>query len=131
MFIRTFLADERLVPRRGEKFWPYPDQVQECRDRAVAAIDYLEANGVDVVGDVAHLRVPDELPVRRTPDSVTEAEVAAAATELVAVLLGDVRDLRQKGHQGQRTRKEPRPAAENGVSRLPGRSLWRRRSGGR
>jgi hypothetical protein len=118
-YIRTFLADERLVPRKGEPFWPYPDQVADCRERSLAAIDYLSTHGVDVVGDIEHLRVPDELPVRRTPDSVTDAEVAAAATELVAVLLGDVRELRTAARKG------------DDLSRRPGRSLWRRRSGGR
>lgn len=120
VYIRTFLADERLVPRRGEPFWPYPDQVEDCRERSRAAIDYLAEHAVDVIGDVEHLRVPDELPERRTPDSVTDSEVAAAATELVAVLLGDVRDLRQKG-------------AGNGagVSGSRGWSRLLRRSGGR
>lgn len=120
VYIRTFLADERLVPRRGEPFWPYPDQVEDCRARADAAIAYLREHGVDVVGDAEHLRVPAELPARRTPDSVTDAEVAAAATELVAVLLGDVRALRNA--------RKPEPA------RLSLRSGWsrlRRRSGGR
>ncbi|HVK27241.1 MAG TPA: hypothetical protein VM575_02790 [Nocardioides sp.] len=120
VYIRTFLADERLVPRKGEPFWPYPDQVADCRERSLAAIDYVTAHGVDVVGDIEHLRVPDELPERRTPDSVTEAEVAAAATELVAVLLGDVRELRTASRKGG-----------DDVSSRPGRSRWRRRSGGR
>lgn len=122
VYIRTFLADERLVPRRGEPFWPYPDQIEECRERARAAIAYLAEHDVDVVGDVANLEVPEALPERRTPDSVTDAEVAAAATELVAVLLGDVRELRTASRKG-------RDGAD--VSRRPGRSLWRRRSGGR
>lgn len=38
VYIRTFLADERLVPRKGEKFWPEPDQVADCRQRAVSAV---------------------------------------------------------------------------------------------
>lgn len=118
VYIRTFLADERLVPRRGEPFWPYPEQVEDCRARSVAAIDYLREHAVDVVGDVEHLRVPDELPERRTPDSVTDAEVADAATELVATLLGDVRALRTAA-----------PAAS--VSPRSARLPWRRRSGGR
>lgn len=118
VYIRTFLADERLVPRRGEPFWPYPDQVEDCRERSRAAIEYLREHPVDVVGDVEHLRVPDELPERRTPDSVTEAEVADAATELVATLLGDVRALRTAA-----------PAAS--VSPRSARLPWRRRSGGR
>lgn len=120
VYIRTFLADERLVPRRGEPFWPYPDQIAECRRRSLAAIEYLRDHHVDVVGNIDDLRVPDDLAERRTPDSVTDAEVAAAATELIAVLLGDVRELRRSHTE--------RPA------RLRRRSVWsrlRRRSGGR
>ncbi|GAA1501745.1 hypothetical protein [Nocardioides humi] len=94
MFIRTFLADERLVPRRGEKFWPQAERIEECRRRNEAALDYLRSHPVDVVGDLARLEIPAELPPRRTPDTVTEAEVAAAATDLLATMLGDVRDLR-------------------------------------
>ncbi|WP_141014092.1 hypothetical protein [Nocardioides sambongensis] len=96
VYIRTFLADERLVTRQGEKFWPAEDQVADCRARAQAQIDYLAAHPVDVVGDVERLRVPDDLPPRRTPGSVTDAEVAAAGAELVAVLLDDVRTLRNE-----------------------------------
>jgi hypothetical protein len=33
VYIRTFLADERLVPRRGERFWPEEDRIEECRVR--------------------------------------------------------------------------------------------------
>ncbi|GAA3540514.1 hypothetical protein [Nocardioides daeguensis] len=94
MFIRTFLADERLVPRRGEKFWPQPDRIEECRQRSEATLAYLRAHPVDVVGDLSRLEIPAELPARRTPDTVTEAEVAEAATDLVAMMLADVRELR-------------------------------------
>jgi hypothetical protein len=121
VYIRTFLADERLVPRRGEPFWPQPDQIEECRARSLATIRRLESSAVHVLGDVEDLRVPDDLPERRTPDSVTDSEVAAVATELVAVMLGDVRDLRNKAD---------RPAA-GGLSRRPRWLRWPRRSGGR
>jgi hypothetical protein len=94
MFIRTFLADERLVPRKGEKFWPQADRIEECRTRNEAALAYLREHPVDVVGDLGRLEIPAELPPRRTPDTVTDAEVAAAATDLVATLLADVRELR-------------------------------------
>ncbi len=33
VWIRSFLADDRLVPRGGDRFWPDPDQVAECRER--------------------------------------------------------------------------------------------------
>jgi hypothetical protein len=94
VYIRTFLADERLVPRKGEKFWPEPDQVADCRRRARSAVSYLQAGGFDVSGRVEHLLVPDEIEDRRLPASVTDAEVAEVAVGLAATMLGDVRALR-------------------------------------
>ena len=43
--------------------------------------------------------MPDELPERRTPESVTDSEVAEVAVELVARMLHDVRDLRHERRQ--------------------------------
>ncbi len=100
VWIRTFLADERLVPRDGERFWPEPEQVEECRRRADAAVDHLRSAPYDVVGDVEHLRVPAELEPRRRTTSVTDAEVAEVAVDLVATMLGDVRRLRRAGGRG-------------------------------
>ncbi|MFT4082387.1 MAG: hypothetical protein QM638_07350 [Nocardioides sp.] len=94
VYLRTFLADERLVPRRGERFWPPADRVTECRQRGEEAVAHIRRHGYDVVGDLDRLLVPAELPDRRTPESVTDAEVAEVATWLVAHLLGDVRQLR-------------------------------------
>ena len=92
VWIRSFLADERLVPRGGERYWPSPDRVEDCRRRGEAAVALLAARGFDVVGDVSSLLVPADLPERRHPDSVTDAEVADVAVDLVARLLGDVRE---------------------------------------
>ena len=49
-----------------------------------------------MIGDLDSLLVPDELPERRTPESVTDAEVAEVAVELAARMLHDVRDLRHE-----------------------------------
>jgi hypothetical protein len=95
-YIRTFLADERLVPRRGERFWPAPDQVEECRVRGRDAVAYIAERGFDVIGDLDALLVPQELPERRIPSSVTDAEVAEVAVALAARMLYDVRDLRHE-----------------------------------
>lgn len=95
VYLRTYLADERLVPRGGERFWPEPDQVEDCRRRGRDAVDYLRRTPVDVVGDLDDLLVPDALEPRRSTQSVTDAEVAAVAVDLVATMLGDVRELRQ------------------------------------
>ena len=90
-WVRGFLADQRLVPRRGEPFWPAADQVADCRARGLRAVARLRAAPYHVVGDADLLLVPDELPPRRHPDSVTDAEVAEVALALVATLLGDLR----------------------------------------
>ncbi len=95
-FIRTFLADERLVPRRGERFWPAPDQIEEARVRGRDAVAYIAECGFDVIGDLDALLVPEELPERRIPSSVTDAEVAEVAVALAARMLYDVRDLRHE-----------------------------------
>jgi hypothetical protein len=49
-----------------------------------------------VIGDLKALLVPEELPERRLPASVTDTEVAEVAVELVARMLHDVRDLRHE-----------------------------------
>lgn len=108
VYLRTYLADERLVPRGGERFWPEPDQVEDCRRRGEAAVAHLAAGEYDVVGDLEHLRVPAQLEERRSTTSVTDAEVAEVAVGLVATMLGDVRELsgktRQAGDDGWRSR---------------------------
>jgi hypothetical protein len=52
----------------------------------------LRDRGFDVVGDPEALLVPDVLPQRRHPSSVTDAEVAQVAVDLVARLLGDLKE---------------------------------------
>jgi hypothetical protein len=102
-YIRTHLADERLVPRNGDPFWPDEERIEEIRKRGRAAVDYIAAEGFHVIGDLDALLVPDELEPRRVPESVTEGEVAQVAVELAASLLHDVRDLR---HQRRALREE-------------------------
>jgi len=102
-YIRTFLADERLVPRNGDRFWPDEERIEEIRKRGLSAVDYIAAHGFHVIGDLDSLLVPEELEERRVPESVTDSEVAQVAVELAATLLHDVRDLR---HQRRALRKE-------------------------
>lgn len=113
VYIRTFLADGLLVPRGGERFWPPADRVEEQRERGRDWVAFVREQGYDVRGDLDHLLVPDRLPERREPASVSDAEVAGVATELVARMLEEVRELR--------TADRPEPT----VSRRPGR--WFRR----
>jgi hypothetical protein len=80
----------------GEPFWPGEERVGEIRERGRAAVDYIAAQGFHVVGDLDSLLVPERLPVRRVPESVTDSEVAQVAVELAARMLHDVRDLRHE-----------------------------------
>jgi hypothetical protein len=96
-WIRTFLADERLVPRGGERYWPAEDQVADARERGARAVGMIRAASYDVIGEVDRLLVPDDLPPRRHPSSVTDAEVADVAVNLVARLMEDVRERSPRG----------------------------------
>jgi hypothetical protein len=59
-------------------------------------VAYIADRGFDVIGDLDALLVPEELPERRIPSSVTDAEVAEVAVALAARMLYDVRDLRHE-----------------------------------
>jgi hypothetical protein len=127
VYIRTFLADERLATRNGEKYWPTEDIVEDCRERARAAVTHIEAAGYDVIGDVSDLLVAETLEPRRRVDSVTEAEVADVATALAGRMLHDVRRIRTERNELRRQLDEERarpPALREAVAaRFP----WTRR----
>ena len=119
VWVRSFLADERLVPRGGEKFWPSPGQVADCRSRGRRAVELVRERGFDVVGSLDDLLTPEALPERRHPGTVTDAEVADVAMDLVATLLGDVRRLTRELRTLANQAKEPEPAPpRRGLSAL-------------
>jgi hypothetical protein len=93
VWIRGYLAQGKLVPRRGEKFWPSPERVKELRARGDEAVAAIRSRGYDVIGDLDDLLTPDNLPERRHPDSVTDAEMLSVATATIAEMLKDVRRL--------------------------------------
>ena len=117
-YIRSFLADERLVPRKGDRYWPSADRVEEARERGKAAVTYIAEQGFDVIGDLDSLLVPEQLPERRTPESVTDAEVAEVAVELAARMLHDVRDLRHERRALRHELERERHRADNPSLRL-------------
>jgi hypothetical protein len=93
VWVRTYLGDERLAPREGERFWPSPAQIDDCRRRGTRAVQLARHCGFDVVGRLDDLLTPEELPARRQVGSVNDTEVAAVAVDLIAGLLWDVRRL--------------------------------------
>lgn len=127
VFIRSFLADQRLVPRGGERFWPEDDQIEDCRRRGEQTVEYLSGGGFRVSGDLENLRVPAELAPRRRPASVRDEEVAEVALDLSARLLEDVRSLRRERRAAERpARPGWRGRARDLVTRVRGRSHDRR-----
>lgn len=92
-WIRGYLAQGKLVPRGGERFWPSQERVAELVARGNRVVDEVAAAGYDVIGDVEDLRPPAEVPVRRHPDSVTDAELAEAGAAVIAAMMTDVRRL--------------------------------------
>lgn len=123
--IRTYLADERLVPRGGDRFWPDDAQVEDCRRRGAAAVALITEKGYDVVGDLDALSAPAQLAPRRSVGSVTDTEVADIATDLVAQLSGDVREQRVQ-LRATRLELDHALARESARARADARPLWRR-----
>jgi hypothetical protein len=125
VYIRTFLADERLATRDGERYWPTGQILAECRERAAAAVAHIEAAGYDVIGD---LGVPETLEPRRSVDSVTEAEVAEVATALAGRMLHDVRRIRTQRNELRRELEEERARPAPGLREaMATRFPWTRR----
>ncbi len=130
VWIRGYLAQGKLVPRKGEKFWPSPERVAQLRQRGDRAVEELSARGYHVIGDLEDLRTPTDLPPRRHPDSVTDAELADAAAATIAAMLTDVRTLTREREQAQETTRSRLPlvAPESAVRKAARRvrRLWRR-----
>jgi hypothetical protein len=129
-WIRGYLAQGKLVPRAGEKFWPSAERVAELRARGDRAVAFVRERGYDVVGDVEDLRTPDELPPRRHPSSVTDAEMLDVATATIGAMLTDVRRLTRRQRDRRRLPEDGRlvrrtPEGVKKVARRLGR-LWRR-----
>lgn len=101
-WIRGYLAQGKLVPRKGEKFWPSPARVEQLRERSDRVVAAVEERGYDVIGDIEDLRTPPDLPERRHPDTVTDAEMLAVASSTIAAMLSDVRRLTDEAQRAGR-----------------------------
>jgi hypothetical protein len=98
-WIRGYLAQGKLLPRRGEKFWPSDKRVLELQERGNRIADAVIAGGYDIIGDPVDLRPPTVVPERRHPDSVTDGELLAVATAVIAEMMADVRRLNQRNRE--------------------------------
>ncbi|MGH3444213.1 MAG: hypothetical protein ACRDPB_02445, partial [Nocardioidaceae bacterium] len=110
VWIRGYLGQGKLVPRRGEKFWPSPQRVAALRERGERAVAFVAEQGYDVIGDLDDLRTPAELPERRHPGTVTDAEMLTAASATIAAMLSDVRRLTNRERSAGLASWLPEPA---------------------
>jgi hypothetical protein len=118
-WIRGYLAQGKLVPRKGEKFWPSPDRVAVLRERGERAADFVTQQGYDVIGDVDDLRTPADLPQRRHPESVTDTEMLSAATATIAAMMTDLRRVTQERDDAEQSAKDAAARPDGGaVDRL-------------
>ena len=95
VYLRTFLADERLVPRDGERFLPEPDQIEDCRRRGEQAVDYLRGTPVDVVATSSTCASPGWSSRGAAPDRSAMQRWRLWLSTWSRRMLGDVRRLRQ------------------------------------
>ncbi len=112
VWIRSYLAQSKLVPAGGERFLPSHERVAVLRERARDAVEFIRASGVDVVGDLDRLLVADELPELRHPSSVTEAELLETALGVLADVMGDVRAFREHNTAMRKAAAKPAPVTK-------------------
>jgi hypothetical protein len=126
-WIRGYLAEGKLAPRGGDRFWPSAKRVEELRARGEAIADRVAAAGYDVIGDAEDLRPPSVVPERRHPDSVTDDELVRAAADVIAATMSDVRRLtRQNRALENRPPPPPPPRRVPEWVRRPVRPVLRR-----
>ena len=118
VWIRGYLAQGKLVPRGGERFWPSAERITELRERGERAVTELLGSGCDILGDIDDLRTPADVSARRHPSTVTDTEMLDVATSTIGQMLGDVRRL------SNRARGSDQPPSLAG--RLARRLGWRR-----
>jgi hypothetical protein len=126
VWLRSYLAHGKLVPRGGDRVRPSAERVAELRERAAAGVRFIEEAGFHVVGDLERLRVTEDEPPGRQPASVTDGEIARAGVDTIAAMLLDVRRLRQENtalkKEAAERRREDERAAQEHASRLSSRA---------
>lgn len=123
-WVRQYFGHEVLVPQRGERFSPRPEQVTELQRRCAEAAERIRSEGVRVEGDLADL-TPSAPPSHHGPhpDDVADGEIVEVAARAIEQMIRDVRALTEERDQWQRRararqRREPRELARRILRRL-------------
>lgn len=105
-WLRQYLGHEVLVPQRGERFGPRPDEAAALGAVAREAVETIAAGGYDVVGDLQDL-IPQESPASSAhPDDVTETELVEVSARAIEQMIRDVRDVTNERNELRRQAEE-------------------------
>lgn len=131
---KSFMTREVLAPIAPATTLALPDEAHAwVSERSAAMVATLQESGYDVVGDLGDL-LPAPVPEgARTPESVTEAELAALAAPAIARMMVHEVDRRQREQrhrrQLRRLRRALRSSGSSGEQRsLPDRAVRRART---
>lgn len=124
VWVRSYLARTKLVPRGGERAKPSEGRIAELRDKGAAAATYIAGAGFDVRGDINGLLVPETVSGRE-PGTVTEAELLEVGAATVAGMMTDIRELRRENTRLRKEAEEHASVVEEAPA--PRRSWLRRR----
>lgn len=86
-WLREQFANQILAPRGGARLGPPSDAVTALRTRSLRTVKGIENAGYDVVGDLEDLLPAQHTSGSRQPETVTESELAEAATWAIVGLL--------------------------------------------
>lgn len=128
-WVRGYLAHQVLVPQRGERFGPRPEQVDGLLKPSRKAVRNIARRGYRVVGDLDDL-VLRESPGTANPDDVSESAITAAAVAALEQLLRDHREAVNERdawqREARRLQRELRRRGPIGRARTVARRLLRR-----
>ncbi|MGI8433248.1 MAG: hypothetical protein ACR2LE_00680 [Nocardioidaceae bacterium] len=98
-WIRDYVSHDLLVPRGGSPIGMGSHELKALRERSQQSIAQLAAGGYDVVGDLDELVGADVPGGAVHPDNVSDAVVLDLAQDVMAALLGRVRDESRRADQ--------------------------------
>jgi hypothetical protein len=101
-WLRHYFGHEVLVPQRGPRFTPRPEDVDELVARSERAAAAVRRGGYHVVGDLDDLLAQPQ-PTGSHPDDVSDADIVEVAARAIEQMIRDVRDLTLERDEARRS----------------------------
>jgi hypothetical protein len=104
-WIREYVGHQLLVPRKGTRIGLRSDHVGMLRERSQQSVKQIATGGYDIVGSLDELTAAQMPPDAVYPEDVEDAVVLGLSVDVMADLLGQVRD---ETHRANREAKRAR-----------------------